>query len=1022
MRFQLRVKKYCCNVASELGALKNKLDAQMQHYNKRKLRRGNQVADQSEASAGAVLSTNGNEWVPEGVLLESFRGLGGFGGGSGKLSSRMPDMMTLTKMAWEFFQTNALNSLLRKPLDLLWVQRAYDGTPKVLTFDRHQAVAAPTARYWELRAKDRAESQANNGSGTGSGSGNVQAEEGQQRWRAIKYEDHMALNGNRKPMSGTLDCLGVAGTVHYKETGTDRSLRSASGEETRVSTVVSEELPAKMLVMQRGNSSCLHACIEAAAPALREKALAEVAARGTLVVLGDTCDMCKVNTRYKAGRRHRLRKELAKQQQQKILEAVQADFEAERVRSTSSGTMSTDAASNGDRLARILHVWTNCLSHQFQNTLDRCAQAKRMSADMYSIGFVLSQPQYYGRLQHRLRAVLKRLLRVRRIEPSAADVEYAKECLRLCLLRQFRTRARGTTEEYDKEFQALSDFIEEFTSFCNGPWWRSGVVYHFCTGNKCPCGGDEANALTIMIDLFCRLLFDKLPHPASSSKWWAQEWNLCCISLGILCHNVWGEVFHESFRTTLVPPEPEPGTQEDPITAYRRYLAKNVVKSSGLLSDAKFHMDILVLLLVSEPLDRVDKYAQHCDTVGGSIWDLTGHRGRFQVLQEELTDIVRGRTVGAGVVTQHFRGQGGAARHAFLKQVRRTASSASSLAWYRVQRRYLRLPFSMTLRSSPHVTEQAKLDFAAEVFDGCPNCHDEEFTEELMRGVGTAEELVHDPTYQSPFRLLGRVTASTNMALERFLAVCRQCMGRNGRRAPTIDLQTATALIASLVQLYQKSGGLDYRREQTDIDVGPVRTLAKEKKLHVAEQKQKNMGKGANPFTVFMQEQYPLWAEPQRLLGEKKDWASFTPVAATRWAKLSLLDQERYHVEANEKSARLRDEKNSAAESVSLHEARADCVKGMPFGGGNGRWPVTPQNIMDVAVSVRGTAVVTRERQKPGRRSGALDAAHQAALTGVPTAARVRKQPYVPVVEASAGLANCARKLRLEKDMSFVQD
>ena len=134
----------------------------------------------------------------------------------------------------------------------LWLQLQGDCTPIVLEFGKMlQALAAPTARYFELRKE----------------------EGGEERWRKMSYAEYIASNCVL-PRSGCVECLGARGELMWAERISSPENTTSSPLEAMMCgkgamRIRKEKLLSRMLMLERNNASVMYRAFQTFEPSSR---------------------------------------------------------------------------------------------------------------------------------------------------------------------------------------------------------------------------------------------------------------------------------------------------------------------------------------------------------------------------------------------------------------------------------------------------------------------------------------------------------------------------------------------------------------------------------------------------------------------------------------------------------------------------------------------------------------------------------------------------------------------------------
>ena len=325
-----------------IAALDGKLSKLGQGWNQRMLAVGNQVRLPTESDP--LLRTNGREWLVDGLLLEAYKAIGAKAVHHSRPTSRILDAIFLAQYAWKQFQSRSIRELffprtrtpeadlLSLPTDVprppcwLWYERASDATPMPLEFGIHQQAAAPVARYWKL-VKEPGE---------------------EERWRNLRYEEYKALSTGVEPKHGTLEVLGMEGTLAWP-------VMSAK-DPTSVAYVRTEKLPAHARCIAQNTASNLYPALDEMEPELSSEKLVELLSQGTryAAIMDRTDDASQCN-RFKAGYVYIFRQLLGEMR----------------------------ARMPWKPIGRLLYLASKCMSHKFKNILNSAAEADTMAAAMF---------------------------------------------------------------------------------------------------------------------------------------------------------------------------------------------------------------------------------------------------------------------------------------------------------------------------------------------------------------------------------------------------------------------------------------------------------------------------------------------------------------------------------------------------------------------------------------------------------------------------------------------------------------
>ena len=947
------------------------LDQHARSWNQGKLRKGDRArvttTEGEQDKENNILFNNGSEWDPDAVVLLAFAGIGRKDAHHSRETASSLSAMMLTSMAWQTRQSSAITILLKSfevtPPAWLWLQLQGDCTPIVLEFGKMlQALAAPTARYFELRKE----------------------EGGEERWRKMSYAEYIASNGVL-PRSGCVECLGARGELMWAERISSPENTTSSPLEAMMCgkgamRIRKEKLLSRMLMLERNNASVMYRAFQTFEPSLKFETLIRLLLCIRWLCVGVKTDDAKVCGRMKVGMRERLHDLRGKLAMEQPLV----------------------------RLGRLLFLGTLCVVHIFVGALDKAASTGAMAATMYSTSFVTGHHAFYRTMSGRLGEFVDKVLVMGR-RPEQKVVDHSRRVMRATVARRLHTRGRGggTGTGEAKSEEELLQLCDDFVDFFPGPYQRRGVLIHGCKGRSCVCKGFRVTAVRIGTDLCSRMWLRDTPAHSSVSKWWTQEQNMTYQESGDLIHGFLPAYMMFCFGEVQEWAPLADGAIEDPISSWRRYSSKNVVKCRESLNSEDHQVDLLVCLLTSDPVDTADNLIQHMDAkAGGILFEMIRPGGIFARLQDALGALVfepfdldqvlasidvespAGRMLMLKkMALDHFE-ERTEMLEKFTDRVASAAECVSAIIWHKAELPHQNPPLSLGRTQSPFETSEER-DAQCHLHYHRPKCcNDRDFTAELLADMKGPEEF---KTPEVSSLILGHndIYDASDMPMENFLSQARESVAYSKRR-PSIERMYAASHLSSVMKEWLDTGHTDMRRPQAQVDAASIITLKKEMVAKRGVRRKKTNG-----FLVFMREQYPEWARSREFTGERKDVVTFrTHEGAVRWNKLTLLQQDRYGSAA-------RAENNSRRRfcEPGIGGARTE----MPFGIASdpGQW--FPVNGSDLKAKA-GEAQVNGCCWLPG-----------------PRAMKRRKAQLLP--PAVIGFRNNATKLRWrEKTNVYVQD
>lgn len=424
-----------------------------------------------------IISTNGKEWVPEGLLRIAYEAVGSIRTHATRLSCHSLCAMATCPLAYEFAEIAALKArkAAMKNACWVWVQFHFDCTPKVFEFGVLQPTFYNTARFY-LPVDEQ----------TGQpGIFDVAGRRVEWKWMTLaEMREHL---GGLMPRSGVLEMLAQTQDITYTE-------QSAKGR-----LIIHEKLLPRCMANADGGSSTLFKSLFLKGHlTLREICSYGCAEPGErcprFLILGVGGDDAKQNGRVKAGVRKR------------ALEVLD-----EWKRKGPGRTTST-----------MLFLFSLCIAHVLQGVTRHGGPCCTITGSLYAVGFVGRMVSSQKELRASLRKMLPRLLKVIvGKKPDAVETAHNWLVLKATCLRILRTKLGVGGVDHEEKKKLILQKALALAAFFNGGWWKRGVagaavLYHYCLGTKdCVCGG---NPMEKAFQLLADFLWGAPSHPASDAK------------------------------------------------------------------------------------------------------------------------------------------------------------------------------------------------------------------------------------------------------------------------------------------------------------------------------------------------------------------------------------------------------------------------------------------------------------------------------------------------------------------------
>ena len=370
----------------------------------------------------------------------------------------------------------------------------------------------------------------------------------------------------------------------------------------------------------------------------------------------------------------------------------------------------------------------------------------------------------------------------------------------------------GEEEEHDDFREGAEDFLR-----CWNGCWTSPVPIHHATGDW-----TKEDAQEMLFASACKLdLFQSSDcHLPSADDWGTCGESCGRTTLGMLCHNVYGQVFPLG-----CPSWDDIGAMDfndddvDDARDIRVKLQKKSWRSRCVLADAQQRRRIMLLCWFGAPIQDLMSELQWLDDGGKGLLDVQiagSALNPFRKTRRRLCDLLsRGRT---GPLQPLFDDVPLEEHPAFAAQARAMGLQFSAETEWRFAL-YFEYPYAFPYLVHPNATEAEKEVRMKQFWARKTCCHDREFSLKVRENYPTWQSLKDCPHFR---RLLHTWVLSflfTNMWSERQLALFRRNI-----RGPDVDIErlVSVSLLAQILTEHRRLGRRDPRvqTKQELLDMG----------------------------------------------------------------------------------------------------------------------------------------------------------------------------------------------------------